>query len=100
MGYGDLRVFSDKKLLDTFTVIGGFAVVRDNVLTVMSERADQADRFDEEQFENTKRAAARRMREQREQLELAHAEVALRRALVNTDISTYAITRGYDKKEL
>lgn len=63
-----------------YATSGGFAEVRDNVVTVIVESAERADQIDVARAEQAKERASRRLRERQADVDIVRAEAALARA--------------------
>lgn len=95
---GVLRAYVDKKQTDILAVMGGFATVRDNQVTVMSDIAEPPDKIEAAIARRERERAENQLREQGADLEMRRAESALRRTLVQMDVSSYAIIKGKEEK--
>jgi len=88
---GMLRVFSGKALTDSLFVLGGTARVENGTVTVLSELAGGPDEVQRALSVIESQLEERRQEEQRSDVEIHRAEVALRSALVQMDVSSYTI---------
>jgi len=88
---GMLRVFVNKSLTDSLFVMGGTARVEDNTVTVLSELAGGPEDVQRALSAIEGQLEERRQEEQRSDVEIHRAEVALRSALVQMDVSSYTI---------
>lgn len=98
LGYGALRVFTDKKPTDVLVILGGFATVVDNHVTVMTPLAGPPDKIEEIMAAHEKERAENKRLEHKSDLEMQRAETALRRTLVHMDVSAYSILKGNEEK--
>lgn len=94
--YGVLRAYQNKEATDIVAVLGGFATVQQNRVTVLTTLAEHPERIDEAIAELERQRAEDRAREQKSDLEIQRAETALRRTLVQMDLSPHAILKGQD----
>jgi len=74
-------------------VLGGFAEVGGNDLTVLTDAAERPDEIDLARAEAAKDKALRTIQESGDKLDVRRAEHSLRRAYVRLDVSTYPIVR-------
>lgn len=95
---GVLKTFVDRKETEVFAVLGGFAIIRDDEVVVLSELADYAHRIEQTLSEMEHERAEVKRTEQTADLEIHRAEKGLRRALVGMDISSFAIIKGNAEK--
>lgn len=98
LDYGVLHAYVDKKPVGILAVLGGFAVVDADRVTILTDLAESPDRIEETIAERKKELAESKRQEQRSDLEMQRAEAALRHALVNMDISSYSIIKGHEEK--
>jgi len=96
---GLLRGLRGKDDAATFKVLGGFASVHNNEVTVMSSVADAPEKIDQMIEKIKKERAENKIYEKTADVEMNRVEMALRRSLVKNDISAYAIIKGKMKKE-
>lgn len=98
LDYGVLRAFTSKKPTDILALLGGFAIVKDNHVTVMTSLAGPPDKIGDIITENEKQRSENQLLEQRSALEMQRVEAALRHTLVHMDISSYSIIKGNEEK--
>lgn len=96
---GVLRAYVDKEQTELLAVMGGFATVRDNRVTVLSDIAEPPDKIEAAIARRERDRAENQKREQGADLEMRRAESALRRTLVQMDISSYSIIKGKEEKD-
>lgn len=73
----------EKKLA---SLISGFVDIEEDGVTILAETCEWPDEIDEERAKEAKIRAQRRISEKSKELDLARAELALKRALVRIDI--------------
>lgn len=100
LGFGLLRIYQGKKLLDTLAVMGGMATVQEDCITVVSEMADHPDKIGEVELRKAGERALRKHRERMAETEITYARKVLRRSLIERNASSYAILKGRDHQEL
>lgn len=99
LGYGVLRAFGpDKQPADLLAVMGGYATVRDNTVTILSPMAAEPDKLEEAIAALERERAETRAHEKEADTEMTRMERALRRAMVHLDISSYSIIKGRDEQ--
>ncbi len=82
---GVLRFDKDGKQEHVF-ISGGFADVNDNVVTVLAESAELAKNIDKNRAQKAQQRAEERLAQKQDSMDVARAELALRRALVRQSI--------------
>lgn len=96
----ELRVYKDGAHTDTYAVIRGFAHVREDNVTVVSQIAEEPAKLAATLHQIEAEREENRLAEQKTDLEVHRAETALRHTLVNMDVSSYAIIKGrYEEVE-
>lgn len=100
LGYGAMRVFKSREQSGVYSVLGGFAVVEGDRVTVLSEMAGLPEKIDEAKIVKARDLADKKLRERHSENEIQRAETALRRALVQMDVSSYSITKGKNDQSL
>ena len=92
---GKLRVFNEEKE-DLVAVLGGFVVIDDNKVTILSDQAELPEEIDLERAQAARERAENRLKgtATADDVNLKRAELALRRALVRIDISSYTLLKG------
>lgn len=100
LGYGSMRIFKEQEQTGVFAVLGGFAVVEGDRLTVLSEMAGLPEKIDEAKIVKARDLAEKKLQERHSENEIQRAETALRRALVQMDVSSYSITKGKNDQTL
>ena len=94
MGYGPLRIFKNGTEEDRLAVLGGFAeILRDNV-TVLSDAAEWTTEIDRVRAEAAKARAEERLQQKDSNTDMQRAELSLRRALVRIEVSSYPLIKG------
>lgn len=100
LGYGLLHTSVDGQESDVLMVMGGFATVRENRVTVLTDLAEAPDKIEDVLAEMQRERAEIKQQQQKSGLEMQKAELALRRSLMQIDQSSYAILKGTgDKRE-
>ena len=84
LGYGFLRIINGDEEVKA-TVFGGFASVDDRGITILSDAAEWPDEIDFERANAAKERAERRIQSQDDNVDIARAELALRRALIRLE---------------
>lgn len=97
LGYGILKAFVEKQTTGQLAVMGGFATMKDNVLTILSPVAAPPDKIEETIAAIEAERAANQAREAEADIEMLRMENALRHTLVQMDISSYAIIKGREE---
>lgn len=98
LDYGVLQAFVDKKPVDVLAVMGGFATVWENRVTVLTGLAEPPDKIEEAIAAREKERAENKLSNRKSDMEMQRAETALRHVLVNMDISAYSIIKGNQEK--
>ena len=93
LGMGTLRAFGEEGEIEHLAVLGGFAEVREDVVTVLSDAAEWADEIDKARAEAAKARAEQRMLQAEEGVDMQRAELSLRRALVRIEVSSYPLIK-------
>ena len=95
LAHGQARAFVNKEQVAAFEIHGGFAVIEDGKVAVLTGLAGPPEDM-EGILAGLERARARRKeREDAANLEMRRAEEALRRALVHAEISDDVIIQGH-----
>jgi F-type H+-transporting ATPase subunit epsilon len=81
----------------TFVVLGGWANVKNNEVTVISEIADHPDKIKQTINELAVERAKLEKEEQKSNADMQQMEFGLRRALVHVDVSAYSIIKGREE---
>ncbi len=76
------------------TILGGFAEVGAEKITILSDAAEWPNEIDVHRAEEAKERALTRIQQRPEGCDISRAELALRRSLVRLDVSTYTIIKG------
>lgn len=97
LDYGLLKAFVDKKLTDALMLLGGFATVQENRVTVLTTLAGPPHKMKEIMAAREAERAQSKLLEQKSDVEMQRAETALRRALVQMDVSAYSIIKGNEE---
>ena len=90
LDYGVLRI-QDSNNERSLAVYGGLAVMRDNVLTILTEDAEWPDEINAAHAELNREQAEQRLREKLDDMEIQNDQVLLRRALVQIEVSSSLI---------
>lgn len=98
LDFGVLRAFEQKRQTAVFAVLGGFATVRQNQVVVLTAFAEPPDQVEAALAAIEKERAESRVHERKSDLEVHRAETALRRTLVQMDISSYSLLGGKEEK--
>ena len=93
-----VRLFKENEPEEIFIVIGGYAAFSDDKLTIMSTIANTPEEILKTIDELAQSRVASRELERENDLEIQKIETSLRRALVNMDVSSYAILKGKTEK--
>jgi len=88
LDYGVMRILNDDNER-WIAVYGGLAVIKDNVLTVLTHDAEWPEEIDRAHAHVTREHAERRLQEKTDDLEIQSDQVLLRRALVQIEVSSY-----------
>lgn len=88
---GMLRGYRDKQETDTLTVMGGFAMIQDNQVTVLTTFAEHPDAVPAALEALEQERIKHKRLEQQAELEIHRAEKALRQTLVKRDVSVASI---------
>lgn len=100
LDYGVIRSYIDKRPVDVLAALGGFARMRDNELNVLTTVAEPPDQIDAALEAVAKQREANKLHELNSDLEIRRAENALRRTLVQMDVSAYSILKGNTGEEI
>jgi len=90
LDYGVLRVFNNGAE-NKIAVYGGLAMIKNNLLTVLTSGADWPEEIDYSQATADREQARQRLQEKVDDMEIQNDEVLLRRALVQIEVSSQAI---------
>ncbi|HQD50316.1 MAG TPA: F0F1 ATP synthase subunit epsilon [Defluviitaleaceae bacterium] len=71
------------------TLIGGFAEIQPDRITILADAAEWPEEIDKERAEAAKRRAEERLAKKTEDINVARAEAALKRALVRLELCQY-----------
>ena len=94
MGLGILRIMGDGDEEQRLAVLGGFAEIAGDQVTVFSDDAEWPEEIDRARAEAAKERAAKRLAEQNAEVDITRAELALRRALVRIEVSSYPLIKS------
>ena len=96
----EIRIYEGGEVTDIYAILWGFAVVESESVTVVSQIAEKPELVAETLRQIEMEREENRKVEQQSDLEIQRYETALRHALVNMDVSSYAIIKGrYDKSD-
>ncbi|MCL2352017.1 MAG: ATP synthase F1 subunit epsilon [Firmicutes bacterium] len=93
LGYGALRAFGGGGEMKPMAVLGGFVEILSDTVTVLSDAAEWADEIDASRAEAAKLRAERRLQKAEDGVDIQRAELALRRALVRIEVSSYPLIK-------
>jgi len=96
---GIAKLYQDKKHTDSLAVMGGFALVENNRVTVLSPIAERPDRMEALLEELRRRREEKIKEEQRTALEIQRVETALRRMLVQNESNPYPVLDHGDDED-
>ena len=94
LGYGPLRIFNNGAEENELAVLGGFAEIMNNRVTVLSDAAEWPDEINRVRAEAAKTRAEQRILQKNTDTDMQRAELSLRRALVRIEVSSYPLIRG------
>jgi len=90
LDYGVLRILYDVGERRV-AIFGGIAQIRDDTVTILANEAQWAEEIDRFLAEADMEEALKRLREAKDDTDLSMQQVALRRAFVQVEVSTYPI---------
>ena len=90
LAYGVLKAVSGEKE-EFFSVLGGYAEILPDQVTILSDAAERPDEIDRERAEAAKERARRILENARGASNERFAELAFRRALVRLEVSSYPL---------
>ena len=93
LGYGPLRIVTGGSAEGEIAVLGGFAEILDDRVTVLSDTAEWPDEIDRIRAEAAKERASQRIQQKNSDTDMQRAELSLRRALVRIEVSSYPLIR-------
>jgi len=93
LGYGPLRIFNNGAEENELAVLGGFAEILNDRVTVLSDAAEWPDEIDRVRAEAAKERAEQRIQQKNYDTDMQRAELSLRRALVRIEVSSYPLIR-------
>ncbi|MDR1209713.1 MAG: ATP synthase F1 subunit epsilon [Clostridiales bacterium] len=93
LGYGVVRAFADDDET-VFSVLGGLAEVSEDHVVVLSDAAERQDQIDADRALAAKERAEAMLRQQSDAVDIKKASLALRRALVRIEASSYPLIGG------
>ena len=93
LGYGPLRIFNNGSEENELAVLGGFAEILNDTVTVLSDTAEWPDEIDRLRAEAAKVRAEQRIQQKNSDTDMQRAELSLRRALVRIEVSSYPLIR-------
>lgn len=98
LDFGVLSAYDKKEQVGVFAVLGGFAAVRDGEVVVLSPFAEAPENVEAALAKVEKERAENHLHEQKSDLEVHRAESALRRTLVQMEVSSYSLLKDTGKK--
>jgi len=93
LGVGPLRIKNGEEESE-LAVLGGFAEILNDRVTVLAETAEWPDEIDKVRAEEARVRAEQRLLQKASDVDTQRAEAALRRALVRIEVSAYPLIRG------
>ena len=96
LSYGRLKIVRGEETL-VAAVLGGFVEVQPDSVTLLSDAAEWPDEIDVNRAEAAKERAERRLRQQSIDVDVQRASLALRRALVRMEVSSYPLIHAASK---
>ena len=93
LGYGPLRIFNDGAQESELAVLGGFAEIFNDSITVLSDAAEWPEEIDRVRAEAARERAEQRIQQKNNDTDMQRAELSLRRALVRIEVSSYPLIR-------
>jgi F-type H+-transporting ATPase subunit epsilon len=89
LGAGEVRV-TEKEVVKRFAVSGGFAEIKDNVVSLFAETAEAADQISAERArQSLERAKAESMKAGLDPMKMAEVEAAVRRAQIRLRVARH-----------
>ncbi len=92
LGYGALKIRDGEEEI-IYSVLGGYAEVLPDRVTIMSDAAERMDEIDIQRAMEAKERALRQLEEKDDAADHRAAERNLRRALVRLDVSSYPLLK-------
>lgn len=89
-----VKLYQARQQTDTLAVLEGFATIRDNRVAVIAAVAERPERLEALLAEMERKRREKEKQEERSALEIHRVETALRRILVQSDVSAYSVLRG------
>ncbi len=86
---GELDVLYPGGNREIFALDGGFLVVEREGVTILARSAERPSEIDEERARRAKERAERRLRERERDLDIARAEMALKRAITRLKVKQH-----------
>jgi len=90
LDYGLLRILADDSER-RMAVYGGLAMIRNDVLTILTDDADWPEEIDLARANLDREYAEKRLREKLDDMEIQNDQVLLRRALVQIEVSSSSL---------
>ncbi len=93
LSYGVLRVFpgETQNQEERIAVLGGFAEIQPDSVTILSDAAELPSEIDRIRAEAAKERAEQRLKQNDDGVNVERAALALRRALVRMEVSSYPL---------
>jgi len=99
MGDGVLRIFEeDRKKEVLLMILGGIMTVKNNDVSILSEIAESPDKIQEFLAKFETEQAARKVEDESAELYTKRVEAAIRKALINVDLSSYPAIDGLSEQ--
>jgi F-type H+-transporting ATPase subunit epsilon len=97
LDYGAVRVYQDgqEQKEELLMILGGNITIKDNEAVIMSDMAEPPEKIQESIQKLVEERAAHKIQEQDTHVNIRQMELAIRRALVNMDISAYSILKEH-----
>jgi len=98
LDYGVLRIVNEGEE-QRLAIYGGFAEIKDNALTIVTNGADFPEDIDYKRAEAERERAEQRLHDHVTDVEVRNAQVLLRRALVRIEVSSYPFISRNEENE-
>jgi F-type H+-transporting ATPase subunit epsilon len=93
LGYGITRAIKNGEEIQ-FSVLGGFAEITGDSVTILSDAAERPDQIDAERALKAKERAENMLKSPSDEVDIQKASLALRRSLVRIEASSYPLIGG------
>jgi F-type H+-transporting ATPase subunit epsilon len=88
LDYGVLKVVDEGAEVNRAAVLGGYAEVSENCVSILTDAAEWADEIDMLRANHAKEVAEQRLASHDENIDVMRAELALKRAMVRINIKS------------